>query len=472
MLSKFASMTFVAYINKFFKKNRLLLLILFLALVFRLYRIQEAFIFDYDQQIPAQAAYDFFVNKKISLIGQELSFPGLYLGPLHNWLQFIPYGLCNLRPECVPYFYLATSLITIAFLYTTLKVTFSSKVATVATLLVALSLSQVSMERGVNSNYFILLSSSIMLYCLGKHFKGENKYYPLGAFVAGISTVNFNPVFIFTSFAYFAAFFIRKNRKYKLLLLSLVVYFVNYAPLAIFNFRHNNLLIHNISTFLSANATTQNISERFYFMVFKVVIPFVTFYLFSNVNLFLSLILGGIFIVGLIHLKQHRDNVKYFIILWPIIVVFLFIFYHGHIPDYYSQQMMLPLLIIFSLGITRNKLFTVVLLILFIFQNLYLAYDRDYPINYQLKKRVVNYIVSDSNNKSFNVYYDLPPGLNTGYGTLFKLIEIEPQENQTNLYILTTSQMAQPSGKYQEIFKDKKVTEKDFNGVLSLVSVK
>ena len=80
-------------------------LILLTGFILRIYKIEQAFPFDFDQQIPAEAAYNFFINHKITLIGQELSFKGFFLGSLHNWIQFIPYGICNLKPpdHCVSY---------------------------------------------------------------------------------------------------------------------------------------------------------------------------------------------------------------------------------------------------------------------------------------------------------------------------------------------------------------------------------
>src|SRR3989338_2029256 len=74
-----------------FRKFAKLALIIIIALSLRISKIEAAFPFDFDQQVPAATAYDFFVNHKITLIGQELSFPGFFIGPLYNWVQFIPY---------------------------------------------------------------------------------------------------------------------------------------------------------------------------------------------------------------------------------------------------------------------------------------------------------------------------------------------------------------------------------------------
>src|SRR3989344_5338565 len=100
-------------LEKILHDNLPLLFLLIIALIYRLYKINELFPFDYDQEVSAQAAYDFFVFHKLTLIGQELSFQGFFLGPIHNWVQFIPYGINNLPPNWVPVFFLVISLLTL-----------------------------------------------------------------------------------------------------------------------------------------------------------------------------------------------------------------------------------------------------------------------------------------------------------------------------------------------------------------------
>ena len=78
----------ISKLKKILHNNLPLLFLLVIALIIRLYKINELFPFDHDQEVPAQAAYDFFVFHKLSLIGQELSFQGFFLGPIHNWVQF------------------------------------------------------------------------------------------------------------------------------------------------------------------------------------------------------------------------------------------------------------------------------------------------------------------------------------------------------------------------------------------------
>src|SRR3989344_6825769 len=130
-------MTFAGFTIRRTRRLLPLLSILAISAFLRFFKIKESFSFDFDQEVPAQAAWEFFKNGKISLIGQELSFQGFFLGPLHNWIQFIPYGLCNLKPDCVPYFYAVVGLLTITLIYLILKSIFILRVALISSAIYA-----------------------------------------------------------------------------------------------------------------------------------------------------------------------------------------------------------------------------------------------------------------------------------------------------------------------------------------------
>ena len=92
--------------------------------------------------------------------------------------------------------------------------------------------------------------------------------------------------------------------------------------------------------------------------------------------------------------------------------------------------------------------------------------------NYRVKKQAVDYVIDDSGNRSFNVYYDMPFGLNTGYSYLFKVLGKNPQEGGENLYIL---ELIRPSQfelvKYLKAFKDKQIFVKVI-GFIHLIVIK
>ena len=455
---------------KVLKKIGPLLLILILALFLRLYKINDTFPFDFDQETAANAAYDFFTYHKITLIGQELSFEGFFLGPLHNWIQFIPYGLCNLRPDCVPYFYTLISLITIGMLFIVVRKTIGKKAALISCTIFGLSFAQISYEIGVNSNYFLFLSSVGLFFAVYKYFQGSNLFLIIGAFLAGVATVNFNPVFIFSTLAFYLTALLRKDRSVLFFSGAILAFLINYIPLIIFNFRHDNILWHNFQKFSAYSTSSQDYLERSQFIVKNVLIPFNSNFLFQSASIFWEAITLFLIALGLTKAAKSGDRFWLFFPIWIIIPIIGFTVYRGHVPDYYFQQTLLPFIILIAFAARRNLLIFMVFMLFFFFTNISRAINYQTIINYQFKKDAVNFIVNDSKKETFNVYYEIPVGFNTGYRYLFKVSGREPHDGSQNLYIIEfTDDFA--LDKYRETFKDRNINLKVI-GSLNIISVK
>lgn len=478
-----------------------LVLILLLGALLRFYKIKDAFPFDHDQEQVANFAYNFFVNHKLSLIGQELSFPGFFLGPVHSLAGTVPYGICNLSPDCVPYLFITIGIITIVLLYLATKKILGTKVATAAALIYAVSFTAITAERAASSNFFLFLASLGLFFSLHKYFQKKEQFLPIGALVAGLATVNFNPVFIFSSAAFLATAALGKMKidsfilsagvlssslkirfihglkaavfslGIKLLAISLVVFFLNYLPLAIFNVRHENILARSLGNFASQNAPDLTFLERFVYLTKSVVVPYYSYYLFQGASpLFIALTLVLISI-GLYHIFKNRQKILLFAPIWISITILGFVFYSGPIPDYYFMQTLLPLTLIIAIAATRNVILLAVFLLFFLTANLTTATNYSTIINYQIKKQAIDYVTSDSQGTSFNVYYDLPMGMNTGYSYLFKAKGRIPQEGGELLYIIEFKDPRELDfKKYQQTFSDKFVQVKSF-GYLHVVSV-
>src|SRR3990167_7396468 len=465
-------MTFVEFTSKFFQDKKPLLFILLTALILRIYKIDQAFPFDFDQQIPAEAAYEFFMNHKLTLIGQELSFKGFFLGPLHNWIQFIPYRICSLKPDCVPYFYILIGILTIIILYFVVKRIFDTKTATIASAIYSISFSAISFERGVNSNYFLFLSSIGLLFLLYKYFQGNDKYLIFGAFIAGIATVNFNPVFIFSTAAFLIAAFLRTKRRPFIFCIAAVTFLANYTPLILFNFRHENILWNNLLNFISQNTATTDYFSKFIFLFKNVSIPFYSYYLFQSGSLFFFFISLIIIAFGIYLVVRSRNILYLFLIIWIIVVFLGFIFYKGWIPDYYFQKTLLPVIILVSLILRKNFVIFLLFTFVFLFVNILRDVNYNTVINYKVKKDAVNYVINDSKGETFNVYYQLPLAINTGYPFLFKVFAGTPLGGGKNLYIF---EFKDPPYylklKYQQAFPGKTVSV-GFDEFVKIVSIK
>ncbi len=455
------------------KKLTPIIAVAILGLALRLYKITEAFPFDHDQEIPAQAAYEFFVNHKLSLIGQELSFLGFFLGPIHNLIQFIPYGVCNLKPDCVPYFYTIIGTLTIVLLYIVLKRIFDKKTAVIASAIYAISFAAISFERGVNSNFFLFLTSVGLLYSVHRYYLGHNSSLILGSFLAGIATVNFNPVFIFSTIAYFTAALLRDRRNPVLFIASICVFLINYFPLIIFNFRHKNILWENFLSFTHQGQIPVNYLEKVLFIIKNIVIPFISNYLFHAASLFFVLFALFLITFGIYTgFKKRYSQIILVLLIWIVTPIIGFTFYGGHIPDYYFLQSVLPMIVLVSIAVRKTPIIFLIFVIVFLLMNIQKAATFNSTVHYKAKKEVVNFIFHDTEASTFNVYYDFPAGLNTGYSYLFKEAGRNPIEGGQNLYILELSDPTKfRRYKYQIAFPNKKVNIKVI-GFVHVVSVK
>lgn len=459
-------MKFLASTTKFFP----IIFVLAVSTIYHFWELPQGFHFNYDQQIAAEAAYNFLKLGKISLIGQELSFQGFFLGPVHNWVEFIPYSICNLKPDCVPYFFASIGVISVLILYLNLKKMLGNKTAIIVSSIYAFSFKTLGWERGVNSNYFLFLSSLAILFCLHQYYYGKSKYLILGGFISGIATVNFNPVFIFSSIAFFLASLIPKNRQLKIYSLSLVAFFINLLPLFIFNLRHNNLLLSALEKFGQQNIGQADYSSKAINLT-RILISFISDYLFQSASFTFVIFTVMLLLLGSYKVFKNRNKSYYFLPLSFIVAFTGFIPYGGHIPDYYFIQIILPAIILISLALRTNLILFLIFIIAFIFNNFSNLYKYESSLNYQTKKETIKYILLDTKGDSFNVYFQMPPGANTGYSYIFKAYGLIPQEGGNHIYFVEqVDPWSFNLAKYRRSFPNQKITVQTFgyNHVVSI----
>lgn len=456
------------------KPKLLFLIVLFTGtLLLRLYKVDQGFPFDYDQEVPAVSAYNFFKFQKLSLIGQELSFQGFFLGPVYNWIEYIPYGLCRLSPSCVPYFHIVLSAIIIILLYLAIEQIVDKRVAIITSLFFSVSFMAIGFDRIVNSNFFLFLSSIILLFSLYKYFKFKDLFLTIGAFFAGLAVVNFNPVFIFSAIAFFIVALFRKKNNYKIFLVSFAVFILNYFPLLLFNFRHQNLLLVNFRHFIQSNTgISTSAFERAIFITKKIILPLYTSFFFhwSNYSLLVPVLI--LLLYGSIVIWKKGDVYLRFLPISIVVTFAGFTFYKGGIADYYFLPTLLPATILIALTLVKNKYLLIFFAGLSLFLNIKYAYIFSTPVNLKIKQDVVKYIHNDTEEKSFKLYNDMPRGFNTGYNYLFKLSGLEPRDDGENLYILNFSNpdFFNPEN-YYRAFRGKAIEVKTI-GYVEIVSIK
>lgn len=240
-------------LNSLFKKlytpwNLLILIILLLAFILRIYRIESLLDFHYDQGRDAKIIWDLWHSGKLFLIGPTTGLDGIFLGPFYYYL-IAPFYLIGGGNPVIPSLFLSL-LVTISLfvLYLT-GVEIGGKVAGFIALIVGtFSNYLIFSGRWLSNPTPIYLTSILIFFLMVKILKNSKDYHwYLVFFLIGISlqfelasAVFYLPILlIFTIWQ-------RKKLSTKLFLVSCLMLFITLLPQMIFNFKHGNILLNNI----------------------------------------------------------------------------------------------------------------------------------------------------------------------------------------------------------------------------------
>src|SRR3972149_9770528 len=76
----------------------ILILIISLGLFLRTWQFESRLAFDFDNEFFAWEAKKILVDKKLTLIGQEASTGGVFIGPLYTYISTLAYALFDMDP--------------------------------------------------------------------------------------------------------------------------------------------------------------------------------------------------------------------------------------------------------------------------------------------------------------------------------------------------------------------------------------
>ncbi len=227
------------------------LLVVVLAVFFRIVRLNELFHFTYDESVFAFVGKRIFINRHIPLIGGVTPFH-VHVGPYFYWFSSVLLYFSNLYPSGWGIFSAVFSGITIFLLYTYCKEVYSHRVAFIASLIYSFSLYINIFERHYWGLYFNPAISIVVFYCLIKIIKGKNRFFLLlgitlaFAFHNDLTTLVFFPLVIWTFIKY--KINIINNRH---ALIGLLIFLLSFVPLIIFDLKHDFVNIKGVGQYFS-----------------------------------------------------------------------------------------------------------------------------------------------------------------------------------------------------------------------------
>ena len=247
-------------IKKFLNtKNIIVLLILIAAFVLRVFGTDRILAFHYDQGRDASVIWDLIHNHKFFLIGPTTGLPGIFRAPYYYYLVAPFYWLGSGNPVFPMVFLVVLSIAAILMLYKLGNEIFGKSAGVISLLIASFSFNLIFTSRWLSNPTPMLLLSMILVWGMIRVVDGKKWAWCVISFVSGLSLFSFGSS---GEFFYFLAILIFilwqwKNRPdVKCFVISALLFISTFAPLVLFNVKHQNILFTNfVGTFGSGSGS-------------------------------------------------------------------------------------------------------------------------------------------------------------------------------------------------------------------------
>ena len=242
--------------------NLLILIILLLAFVLRIYRIESLLDFHYDQGRDALVLWDLWHKGKLFLIGPVTGLEGVFLGPFYYYL-IAPFYLIGQGNPVIPSMFLSLlTVIALYILYLIGKEIGGKSTGLIALVIGSFSNSLIFSNRWLSNPTPIFLTSILIFYLMVLIIKRPKYFYwYLIYFLAGVS-LHFEMASAVFYLPIILIFTLWKKPKLNIFLISSLFLFLTFVPQIMFNFKHDNILVKNILNQVGKNTTELNIEKR------------------------------------------------------------------------------------------------------------------------------------------------------------------------------------------------------------------
>jgi hypothetical protein len=416
-----------------------LVVILIFALFLRIYNINNLLGFYFDQGRDALVIWDLIKYHKFFLIGPTTGLAGIFRGPYYYYL-ITPFYFLGRGDPVWPSIFL--SLTTVCAIY--LGFVIGTKIQSKATGIIFAILSGFSFYIVISSRWLsnptpMLLLSMILVWVMIKITEGKNWGWPILGFVSGLSLFNFGSsgeLFYFPTILIFLVWQWKNRPTVKNLVLSIILFTFTFAPLVLFDLKHEHILLNNfLNTFGKEKSFTIPsfslfaLRNTFYLGLFpKIIFHSIGF----KENVFLIVILISLIFFLPAFVKSTKIKIILLLLVSPLVGLY---FYQGNdkvLYDYYMTGYFLVFLLLVSVVLGRmwqsriGQVFVIVFLSLFLVNNYYPLHsvltnksNQEGAINYINQKQAIDWIYNDSKGQEFNVDVYVPPVIPYAYNYLF-----------------------------------------------------
>lgn len=461
-------------INTFKRLNlanhKIFLLILFIGLFLRIYKLEELFGYGHEQDLQAWIVKDVLVDRHLRLIGQETSISGLFIGPLYYYTLIPFFALFSMNPLASYIPITLISLATLTSVYFVVTKLYGKTPGLVAALIYAASPTIIFLDRWVVPTQPTLLWIIWFYFVLIKFSKGDFKPLSILAILIGLIWhihIAFLPLLLLVPVAIFLSkkSFLKKikklNRKHLALSLTISTFLI--APFVAFELRHNFQQIKGLINIGQVKEEEGRELRKGYYK-FEVVTELTNRALWSTVlyeknpkdpmvfaipvALFIFLSLPVI----AVRKGKMSKNELILIYLWLINVTVSHLMSKRLISDYYFNSLLILSLIIISTTIAsiipkKDNKTLLILSILFIFYGGSKVIGKSQPVGeYMDRKNIIEFIAKSTREGNFNcigVNYIGEIPVRYGYRYLFWLNKVNQISPANDVAVFS---IVQPSG--------------------------
>lgn len=443
-------------------------LILIFAFYLRIYRLNDLLGFYYDQGRDAQVIWDLFHHGKLFLIGPTTGLAGIFRAPYFYYL-IAPFYLIGHGNPLFPAIFLVTiSTFAIYIIYHLGERIYSRAAGIIAALISSFSFYIVYASRWLSNPTPMLILSMILTWSMINVLDKKKWAWPVIALVAGLSLFSFGSAGELFYIPAVAIFFVwtliaqgygkKSSLDGRTILISVFLFILTFAPLVIFDLKHQRILSHSITeTFVSKKSFTTptkfliNLRTSFYYDVF-------TNKIFDYKGKREVNVLSIVALWFLISLPRLIKNKRYLIVILLLIAPIIGLyFYQGNdtvLYDYYMTGYYMIFILLFAIVLADiwkfriGKLFVLYFFYLFLSMNLSILIPRirsdinaDGSLYFANQKQAIDWIYKDSKGIDFNIDVYVPPVIPYAYDYLFQWLgtyKYNKLPDTTNVSLLYT----------------------------------
>ena len=312
------------------------LLVIFVLHVFlRFYHIEERLLFGWDQVRDAWVMRGILHEGILPVLGPVAKYSAFKIGAAYYYLLLPFYFIFSLNPIAGGVFAGVVSVLTSLVLFVVTRRVFNIRVALISMFIHAVSINIYNLDRLAWNAGLISSVSLVIYYSLYNISKGDLRYIPILALVAGFAFhVHFTALFFVIIATLFFVTIPMSKKLLKYLLLSFPLFLMWFLPHFISDLTASSHQSQSVFNYIGNSYHGLHLKRVLQlatdaFIQFEIVLPFQAVR-FLKYFLFLAFI-------GLVLLKKSNNarHLVFLTTLWFVVPWFVFSVYSGEISAYY-----------------------------------------------------------------------------------------------------------------------------------------